>query len=191
MNQTDMLPEDAILVQIQDVQDISPVLRSAGIMTASEAVEMDRILASEWFLVKISGNGDVWRCNRCGCKHGHLTSFCVPIPWSGLTQGLYMYWKTVGLHGAEQYLPPEEQARHQRLSRHFGPLGKLPDLATSHPMMARSMGVSEGSTAIGAEAVGILEPITIADARKLGALINARAGRTVIHIDPTPLLVRR
>lgn len=153
-------------------------------LSEQQACEVDRLLASEWFLVRIAGNGEVWRCGRCSCKHDYLSYFCVSRPWNGLTRGLYAYWKTVGTHGVASYLPPAEQARISRLSGFFG---AMPDLATSHPQMARALSTGERDINLSAQALGVLEPITPEEARRFATLINARANRTVIRLDPRPL----
>src|SRR4051794_33358649 len=83
--------------------------------------EQDRLLAARYFLVKIAGNGDVWRCRRCKAKHDYLTLMCVPQPFNGLSRGLFAYWKTVGAFGAERHLAPKEQSRLREMDRMFGP----------------------------------------------------------------------
>lgn len=155
-----------------------------------EAKEIDRLLSSQWFLVRISGNGEVWRCSRCGCKHDFLTRFCVSRPWNGLTRGLWAYYKTVGAHGVEPFLPPAERARIANLGRMFGSLATAPDAATGHAQMARMLSTGERDVNIGAQALGVLEPITEAEARRFATLINARANHTVIRI-PTSVAAGR
>lgn len=146
--------------------------------------EQERILKSRFFLVRIAGNGDVWRCGRCGGKHEYLTLMCVPQPFSGLSRGLFAYWKTVGAHGAEQHLPPAERSRLKDLDRMFAATNGLPDLATSHPETVRSLQVAERDADIGAysfvavkpgpTALGLVEPIARVRALKLAERINLR-----------------
>lgn len=151
--------------------------------SAETMAEQERLLAGRFFLVKIAGNGEVWRCRRCGGKHRYLTLMCVEQPFSGLTRGLYAYYRTVGVHGAMNYLTPAERSRYAELARMFGPLD-TPDLATSHPLMARSMGTGERDADLGAlsftatepssTALGLVERISRDKAARLAARINSR-----------------
>lgn len=153
------------------------------IPSPEQEAERRRILASRFFLVKIGGNGDVWRCRNCKGKHRYLTLMCVEQPFSGLTRGLYAYYRTVGIHGAESYLSQAEQRRYKRLKEAFGPLN-APDVASSHPQMARSIGTAERDADVGAftfvatvpssTALGLVEPIDRDKAARLARRINMR-----------------
>jgi hypothetical protein len=147
------------------------ILAAYGILSPEQAKERDRILAGRFFLVRIAGNGDVWRCKRCRAKHTYLTLNCIEQPFSGLTRGLYAYLKTVGATGAEAFLNPTQRARLAAAARL---LGSQPDLATSHPLTARSLHVAERDADVGCIALGVLEPITATKARQLAAAINSR-----------------
>jgi hypothetical protein len=154
---------------------MTPALMLPWWMPSPEAqLERERILASRYFLVKIAGNGDVWRCKRCHAKHRYLTLGCVEQPFSGLTGGLWAYYRTVGLHGAEAFMSPGERARYARMRELLGAVGRAPDLATSHPQMARAIATPEGDADIGAVALGLLEPIDRRKAQQLANAINAR-----------------
>jgi hypothetical protein len=151
---------------------------------AETEAERDRILRSRFFLVRIGGNGDVWRCRRCHGRHPYLTLMCVPQPFSGLGRGLYAYWKTVGAAAALTDLTPSERARLADLDRAFGPGAGLADLATSHPETARAVGTAERDADLGAysfvasvqssTALGVVEPITRAEAARFVRRINLR-----------------
>lgn len=146
--------------------------------------EIDRIKAGRFFLVKIAGNGDVWRCRNCGGKHRYFTLLCVEQPFSGLTDGLHAYWRTVGVHAAKDLLPPTERRRLEQIERLV--LGDLPDLSVSHPLLARTVGTGLRDIDVGAFtftatdetpaslALGRLEPISRAAARQLVERINAK-----------------
>lgn len=162
----------------------SPIVLPHWMMTREQEKEQRKILAGRFFLVKIAGNGDVWRCRRCRGKHRFLTLGCIEQPFSGLTRGLYAYYRTVGMHGAESYLSPAERARYAALGRMFGPMAGVPDVATSHPLMARQIGTAERDADLGAltftatepssAALGLVEPISREKAARLVARINTR-----------------
>lgn len=151
---------------------------------AETEAERERILRSRFFLVRIGGNGDVWRCRRCQGRHDYLTLMCVPQPFSGLGRGLYAYWKTVGAAGRLDDLRPSDRARLADLDRAFGPAAGLPDLQTSHPETARTLAVDERDADLGAysfvasvqtsTALGVVEPITKAEAARFVRRINLR-----------------
>lgn len=162
-------------------------------VTEAQALEQRRILAGRWFLVKIAGNGEVWRCKRCQGKHRYLTLMCVEQPFSGLTRGLYAYVKTIGMHGAEAYLSPAERARYRRLEHLLGPSGGAPDVASSHPLLARRFGTAERDADVGAftftarepsaDALGIVEPISRAKAADLARRINLRGVKPAFILE--------
>lgn len=161
----------------------SPIALPHWMMTEAQEREQRKILAGRFFLVRIAGNGDVWRCRRCRGKHRYLTLNCIEEPFSGLTRGLYAYYRTVGVHGAEAYLSPAERARYAALGRMFGPMN-LPDVATSHPLLARRIGTAERDADLGAmtftatepssTALGLVEVIPREKAERLARRINMR-----------------
>lgn len=166
-------------------------LIKSGILPSDEAYrEQQRILAGRYFLVKIAGNGDVWRCRRCGGKHRYLTLMCVEQPFSGLTRGLYAYYRTVGVYGAESYLSPVERARYAELRRLFG---DAPDIATSHPEFARQVGTADRDADVGAftftatepsaTALGLVEKIDRDKASRLVARINGRGLKPPLIVE--------
>jgi hypothetical protein len=165
--------------------------------SAESEAEQQRILASRFYLVKIAGNGDVWRCRRCHGKHDFLTLMCVPQPWSGLSRGLFAYWKTVGAHDAARHMPPSERSRLRELDRLFGPAAGLPDFASAHPETARGVGTSQYDADLGAytfvasepsaTALGLVVPITAEEARKYGRRINMRGIKPPFSLEGVDL----
>lgn len=168
------------------------IARPDWMPTPEEEKERLAILAAQFFLVRIGGNGDVWRCRNCGGKHRYLTLRCIEQPFSGLTHGLYAYYKTVGAFGAEAFMSPPERARYDRLGQMFEQTSRTPDLATSHPQLARQIGTAEHESDVGAfsfvatepsaYALGILEPITRDVARRLARRINATGIRPAFMV---------
>lgn len=169
------------------------IARPDWMPTPEEEAERERILASQFYLVKIGGNGDVWRCRNCGGKHRYLTLRCIEQPWSGLTHGLYAYYKTVGAYGVESFMQPKEKARYDRLGAMFGETAALPDLASAHPQTVRAtIQRTEQDADIGAysfvarelsaHALGVLEPITRDVARRLVRRINTTGLRPPLDV---------
>lgn len=169
--------------------DAAPELAlPSWMLSVAQARELQRIENGKFFIVRVKGNAGIGErliCDPvkggCGCAHEYLTVRCLPKPYQGISAGLYGYWKIAGNYGARAYLSPEERARVAELDARFGRLGALPDLATSHPQMARSLGVAEGDTLAGAVALGVLEPISQRRAYQLRDQINVRARQTVIR----------
>lgn len=172
----------------------SPLVLPWFIPSAATVREQERILRGRFFLVKIAGNGEVWRCRRCGGKHRYLTLMCVEQPFSGLTRGLFAYWKTVGAHKAQAYLTPAERARYAELERMFGPAARgLPDFAAAHPQTARGVGTAERDADMGAislvatdpsaTALGMVEVISRDKAARLVERINARGLKPPLLVE--------
>lgn len=146
--------------------------------------EQRRIMESTYFLVSIRGTtsplGEWLRCDPkkggCGGKHEYITLRCCPQPFSGITGGLFAYWRAVGDNGLANSLSPSERARYDALTN---ALGGIPDLAASHPELARTLtrGLAPNDAQIGAVALGILEPIPPTLARRYADRINARGCR--------------
>lgn len=146
--------------------------------------EQKRILESSYFLVRIAGNasiGEALVCDPkrggCGQKHQYLTLRCVEQPFSGITGGLYAYFRAVRDNGLEKFLTPSESARLEALDGEF--FDGMPDLATMHPGLARQMtdGLGANDAQLAAVALGVLEPIPASLARKYRDRINARGVR--------------
>lgn len=146
-------------------------------------IAQQRIMASTYFLVNIAGNsglGEALICDPkkggCGGKHRYISLRCVEQPFSAITGGLYAYWRAVGDNRLAGSLPPAERARYEAAT---DLLGGAPDLASSHPDLARSLtrDLAPNDAALGAVALGVLEPIPTAYARKLAARINQRGIR--------------
>ncbi len=141
-----------------------------NIPTQEQIKERDRLLASQYFLVKMAGEGEVPRCRGCGGKHRYLTLGCIEQPFSGLTHGVYAYWYSMGASGAVHYLSFKQRIQYDRMSKLF----KGRDLASSHPQMAAKLGLSEGDAIMGGLALGVLEPISKRVAQQLQTRINSK-----------------
>ena len=141
----------------------------------AERFEREQLLATKYFLVKISGNHgyDLMRCKRCNGKHTYLSLMCEPQPFDGATRGVYAFYHALGLAGAMGYLTPAERERFERASKLFGPARGLPALHTSHPRLAREIGTAEGDADVGSFPLGTLEPIPPTLAQRLLDRINA------------------
>lgn len=157
------------------------ILPDFSVGTLEQAIEIERrktaILASKYHLVKIKGNGgigEVMRCRHCGSSHRYFTLMCVERPYSGVEDGLRAYFQVAGDTGAVNFMPPAQRARHEKARRLFQPVAGLPDVASSHPEMARKIHGDLNELDIGSVALGILEPITKAMAQQLADRINAR-----------------
>lgn len=141
---------------------------------AAMQAERDRLRAASFVLVRIrgsAGTGDVLRCRGCNGRHEFLTLRCIPQPFSGLQGGLFGYYHTLGVTGAAMTLSPAERARFDAVARLFD--GR-PDLAAGHPQTARIIATPERDVDLGAISLGILTPITKAEARRYADRINAR-----------------
>jgi hypothetical protein len=131
--------------------------------------ERNALLTSQYFLVRIAGNGDVWKCKHCGAKHNYITDQCIERPFSGIDGGLYGYWYTININNAADALTEKDKERYERLK---GIFGGGPDLASSHPQTARSIGTEFNAGDKGAFALGVLVGITKKDAQDLQDRIN-------------------
>lgn len=161
--------------------------------SADVLAEQRRILESTYFLVSIRGTtsplGEWLRCDPkkggCGGKHEYITLRCVSQPFSGVTGGLFAYWRAVGDNGLVKHLSPEERTRFDAIGN---ALGGIPDLAASHPDLARSLtrGLAPSDAQIGAVALGILEPIPVSLARKYRDRIRARGARPRFNLPGMP-----
>ena len=157
------------------------VLPNWEIGTPEEAAAMERdrqrLLASSYFLVRISGQWDRWRCRNCHGHHPYLTLRCIEQPFSGLTGGMYAVWHTLGAQEVLPTLSPAQRAKLDRLATIFSGV----DLARSHPRTVRGLAVAETDGDLGAIALGLLEPVSKAYAQALVDRIN-------IYLKP-PLVV--
>lgn len=148
------------------------VLPDWSIGTPEQAAEMDaekrQLAANQFFLVRISGQWDRWRCRNCHSHHPYLTLRCIEQPFSGLTGGLYAVWKAVGAHEVLPTLSPAQRAKFDRVAGLFSGV----DLASSHPRTARGLAVAETDADLGAIALGILTPVSKAHAQALLDRIN-------------------
>ena len=161
--------------------------------SAATIAEQERMLRARFFLVKIAGNGQAWRCKGCKGQHRYLTLRCIERPFSGLTRGLYAYWKTLGAYGGERYLSPSERSRMTALSELFGPAKGIPDLASAHPITAKTLGIGSNEADYGAvtlasptltaSALGVVEIVDREKARRLCERINATGLKPAFRIE--------
>lgn len=161
--------------------------------SATTLAEQERLLRARYFLVRVAGNGQNWRCTSCSGHHRYLTLRCVERPFSGLTRGLYAYWKTTGAYGGERYLSPSEQSRVAALGEMFGPARGLPDFAASHPRTARTLetgareadygAVPLAAARLTASALGVVEIVDREKARRLVLRINASGIKPKFRIE--------
>lgn len=133
-------------------------------------IKRQELLSSQFFLLRQGEIGEVFRCKRCHAKHMYFTLMCVERPFDGLKEGLAAYFQHAGRNGAEMYLSTIEYQRYEAIRDVLN----RPDLANSHPGMARALGTGANEYDIGAVSLGLLEPITKAKASALVWNINAR-----------------
>ena len=152
-----------------------PIVLPRWYPTPQEVQERERILRGKFFLVQQSGGpmGEVMRCRRCGGKHRYLTLQCIEQPFSGITGGLYAYYYHMGDSGAFALLPPDKRAKYELLVRQF--TGGTPDIATSHPELARKFNQQGNALDLAGIALGILERVAPSEARRLVDRINMTA----------------
>lgn len=119
--------------------------------------EIQRLRASQWFLVRNDSHGERALCGRCGGKHERLTLMCVPVPFRGIGEGLKVYVRVSN-------------------SQRAVALGRtLADLERHHPWTARGLMPQDGSgTDVYALSVGTVEPISDKDAQALRLRIKMR-----------------
>lgn len=142
--------------------------------------ERQRHLSTLYFLVRIAGNdgvGELWRCKRCRGKHPYLSLNCVERPFHGLDQVLYVMWQQAGDLASVRSLSPSEAARRDAgtaIARQV--VDTIPDLATTHPEMARRVaqqaGLSKFDVAVGGISLGVAEQIPVTLAQRLLDRIN-------------------
>jgi hypothetical protein len=158
------------------------------LLTRAQRAERERLLAGRYFLVnmRLGDVGEVFVCGRCNGKHARLTKYCIDRPFAGLYGGLYAYVKTLGAAADAGVLTPRQHLRYQAIAAAVvggDPDRPPPDLALSHPGLARTLARTTGPAArsddvdldIGMVALGLAERIEPADARRLLDRINTRA----------------
>jgi hypothetical protein len=145
------------------------------VMSPAEAAERDQLLRCRYFLVRQGSLGEIFRCRRCQVKHAYMTLMCVERPFSGVAEGLWAYFQTVGTPEAVARMTPAERVRLNQVKGLFAPPGDpLPDLATVHPRFARGMRVGERDAQAAAVPLGILDEIPASLAQRFVSRINAR-----------------
>jgi hypothetical protein len=170
------MPSVAEMVNYQERLD---ALKLAGFWNPEEAARFDALHAAEYVIVRIDGDGERWRCNRCNAKHTHFTLMCVERPFKGLRQGLKAYWANVGSARSSD-LSPSQRERLDVLAPLFG--GRPIPLANGHPLTAAGMDVPDRDVMVGALILGSIEPISKAKATLLASIINSRAGQRAINL---------
>lgn len=143
----------------------------------------DRLLASQFFLVSLGNGagsiGERLKCvgkpelgwSGCGGYHRYLTVRCVERPFDGIEEGLYGYWAALKDLGVVETFDLGQQAKWAEITR---ALGTLPNLGAGHPQTVRLLDIADGDVDVGAVAVGVLEPITRAQAAERVRRINLR-----------------
>lgn len=142
------------------------------IPSQEEINERERILRSQYFLVRQGSLGEILGCKRCGAKHAYLTLMCVEQPFSGLDGGIFGYCHAGLQTKSYTHLSPENRARFERIATSLGG-----NLADSHPELVRSMHIAETDVDSISFALGVLEPITKRKAQSLVWQINAKGLR--------------
>lgn len=155
-------------------------LRAHGMATTEEAERLDALAQSRYFLVRIDGQGERWRCRGCNGRHTHFTLMCLERPFRGIDHGLYAYWKNVGA-GDPQQLSARQTARVRQIGAMLG-APPTPNLSTLHPRTAQALGGDAADTDFGADLLGTLDPIPETKALLLVNLINARARRPILTL---------
>lgn len=180
-----LLLPDGRLVKPPPVHvDENGIQRVGGLMTGSEWWQLQKILASQYFLFRNEGGqyGERMVCRKqnpdgtmrgCGLKHMYITYMCVEMPFrggSGLEEGLFLSFRA----------STDEVRKNQILKA----ISKLPDLATGHPMSSRDFEPDDPGENWLSVLVSLPEPITRQDAEKFSARINDR--RPPIPFDLGP-----
>lgn len=150
------------------------------VISPEQEQEKQRILESQFFLLRQGALGEVFKCKNCGGKHRYFTDRCIELPFSGLTQGLYAYWYHAGRYGAENFLTEVELERYEAIQAALS--RSVPDFASSHPEMAKKLGTSERDFDAGTLALGLLEPITKEKAAALVWNINAHGRKPPLRL---------
>lgn len=167
-------------VPVMDVPGLPETLRSFGILLPDEAARLDAIERSRYVLIRNDGEGERWRCGRCNAVHDHYTLFCVERPFRGVREALYAYWRHAVVRDGD--LTPVQRTRRKDVASALGVADDVPDLATVHPQMARSLGTPEGSTVYGGLLLGTIDVISSARAFQFASRINSIARRTVVRL---------
>jgi hypothetical protein len=167
---------------------LPPVARL--LLTAAQQRERARLLAGRYFLVnmRLGEMGEVFRCGQCNGKHDRLTRYCLDRPFSGLMGGLYGFVATVQGAASSGLLSPEATARVSHVQQLLTRATGQPDLADSHPQLARKLAGPDShgrDLDIGMVSLGLLERVEVRDAQRLLDRINLRArayGRPILAV---------
>lgn len=149
------------------------------IPSQEEITHRDRVLAATYFLVRQGTLGEIAKCKRCGGKHSYLTLMCIEQPFSGITQGIFMYVHVGRPKAERKELPVLERANYERVVKALDTL----ELADSHPETAAKIRSADTDDVNHiAYALGVLEPITKQKAQQLVWRINARGIRPPLFV---------
>lgn len=156
--------------------------------------EIHKLLSNSFFLVKNDGFGERLKCPRCGKKEQYITLNCIERPFTGMTHGLYAYYRAAKDNKLTQHMNPVQLSRYKNVSRMFHSIDGLPDLATMHPEMARKIVKDLGPSdeLMGAVSLGVLEAIAPKHAQRLVDRINDTGLRPKLVLEkPTTYDVYR
>lgn len=179
------LATEPITIRRRGRDIVLPPLVRLAMLAESERKARARLLSGRYFLVNMAlGDvGEIFRCGRCNGKHARLTKYCLDRPFSGLYGGLYGFVSTVGHAAGLGVLPPPVADRLGQILELFSETDGAPDLAASHPglarvLAARSTGPATGGSVdldVGMIGLGLLERMEIRDAQHQLDRINTRA----------------
>lgn len=144
------------------------------VQTPEQVAEAEKLKRNQFFLLRQGELGEVLRCTRCNTKHTYFTLMCVERPFDGLEDGLYAYWYHAGRYGQENFLNEVSLQRYEAIAKVLAKNPKYADVASSHPMLAKSLGTETNDFDTGAVSLGLLEPITAAKAAALAWNINLK-----------------
>ncbi len=172
-------PSPPIQIEDMSLNDRLAAIKRAGFWTPEESARFDAVRNSSYCLVRIDGDGERWKCRRCGGRHTHYTLFCISRPFRGLSHALYAYWANAG-SAREQDLSPAQRANLETLAPIFG--NRPVPLATAHPATSAALATDERDVMVGATVLGSIDPISRAKASLYVELINSKARQRVITL---------
>lgn len=153
-------------------------------LPSQEVLDAQRqLLNNTYFLVKQGDAfGERLRCTRCGRRHDYITLMCVEQPFTGMTGGLYAYYRAITDNKLENDLNPQERSRFHQVT---SALGGMQDISRMHPELARKITSGLGPTdmQLGAISYGVLEGIAAVHAAALVRKINDRGLRPKLVLE--------
>lgn len=150
-------------------------LMTSWFQPSNETIREQELILSNMYFLVLQGDtfGERLKCVECGGRHKYITLRCIEKPITGLTNGLYAYYRVVRDNNLENELNPGQRARFQEIQR---TLSLMPDLSKVHPQLARQFAKDVGPSdlQLGALSLGILEGISPVEARRLVDKINEK-----------------